>query len=234
MKSAKNGNLHMYLEPTYFIDSDSPGVIDYAKKITHRIDSDSEKAIKLYYAVRDDIYYDPYGIDPNPEFMKASSVLKKRSGFCVTKAILLAAVARAEKIPARLGFADVRNHLSSERLRLLMQTDVFVFHGYTEFFLENNWVKATPAFNLSLCEKSGIKPLEFNGKTDSVFHEFDKEGKQHMEYLRDHGHFSDFPYDDMVAAWKEAYPQLSLESPYVIEGSFEEDVSLERKEQDTK
>lgn len=227
MKSAKNSNLEMYLQPTYYIDSDSHEVIDYAKKITQGIDSDIEKAIKLYYAVRDEIYYDPYGIDPNPEFIKASSVLTKRSGFCVTKAILLAAVARAEKIPARLGFADVRNHLTSERLRELMQTDVFVFHGYTEFFIANKWVKATPAFNLSLCEKSGIKPLEFNGKNDSVFHEYDTEGKQHMEYLRDHGNFSDFPYDDMVEAWEEAYPQFSLESPEVIEGSFEEDVSLE-------
>jgi len=230
MEPEKTSNLQIYLQPTYFIDSDSPQVIDYAKKITQKIDSDIEKAIKLYYAVRDEMYYDPYGIDPNPEFMKASSVLNKRSGFCVTKAILLAAVARAEKIPARLGFADVRNHLSSKRLRDLMQTDVFVFHGYTEFFLENKWVKATPAFNLSLCEKSGIKPLEFNGKNDSIFHEYDKKGNHHMEYLRDRGNFSDFPYEDMVEAWKEAYPQFSLESPDIIEGNFEEDVSLERKE----
>lgn len=230
MESIKTENTQIYLQSTYFIDSDSPQVIDFTCNITKGIHSDIEKAIKLFYAVRDEIYYDPYGIDPNPESLKASAVLNKRSGFCVTKAILLAAVARVEKIPSRLGFADVRNHLSSERLKQLMQTDVFVFHGYTELFLENRWVKATPAFNLSLCEKSGLKPLEFNGKNDSIFHEYDKEGTQHMEYLRDRGKFSDFPYKKMFETWKQYYPQLSSEPFNAIRGNFEEEVSSERKE----
>lgn len=230
MKSIKEEKTQANLQSTYFIDSDSPQVIGFAGKKTKGADSDIEKAIKLFYAVRDEIYYDPYGIDPNPESLKASAVLNKRSGFCVTKAILLAAVARVVKIPSRLGFADVRNHLSSGRLKHLMQTDVFVFHGYTELFLENRWVKATPAFNLSLCEKAGIKPLEFNGKTDSILHAFDKEGKQHMEYLQDRGQFSDFPYKIMFETWKRHYPQFFSESFNAIGGNFEEEVSAERRE----
>jgi hypothetical protein len=47
----------------------------------------------------------------------------------VPKAAVLAAVARAAGIPARLGYADVRNHMSTERLRQTMKTDVFVWHG---------------------------------------------------------------------------------------------------------
>lgn len=217
------------LQSTYFIDSDSPQIIEFASNITKGAHSDIEKAIRLYYAVRDEIYYDPYGVNHNPESLKASAVLDRRSGFCVTKAILLAAVARAEKIPSRLGFADVKNHLSSERLKQLMQTDVFFFHGYTELFLENKWVKATPAFNLSLCEKSGVKPLDFDGKNDSVFHEYNKEGKQHMEYLCDRGQFSDFPYEKMFEVWKQHYPQFFLESSKTIGGDFEEEVGAERK-----
>jgi transglutaminase-like putative cysteine protease len=225
MMLEKIKDLQIYLQPTYFIDCDSPQIIDFANRTTKGIISDIEKAIKLYYAVRDEIYYDPYGIDSNPESLKASSVLNKGSGFCVTKAILLAAVTRVGKIPSRLGFADVRNHLSSERLKQLMQTDVFVFHGYTEIFLENKWVKATPAFNLSLCEKSGIKPLEFNGQNNSIFHQYDREGKQHMEYLRDRGKFPDFPYNQMFEAWKKHYPQLFSESFIAFGGNFEEEVT---------
>ena len=227
MKMKENSQAH--LQPTFFIDSDAPQVIGFAGRITKGIHTDIEKAIKLFYAVRDEIYYDPYAIDPNPESLRASAVLHKRSGFCVTKAILLAAAARVVKIPSRLGFADVRNHLSSGRLRQLMQTDVFVFHGYTELFLENRWVKATPAFNLSLCEKAGIKPLEFNGKSDSILHEYDQAGKQHMEYLRDRGQFSDFPYKLMFATWKQYYPQFYSDSFNAIGGDFEEEVSAERK-----
>ena len=218
----------IYLQPTFFIDCDSPQIVDFARRITKGIHSDIEKAIRLYYAVRDEIFYDPYGIDSNPESLKASAVLKKRSGFCVTKAILLAAVTRAEKIPSRLGFADVKNHLTSERLKQLMQTDVFVFHGYTEIFLENKWVKATPAFNLSLCEKSGIRPLEFNGKKDSIFHPYDKEGKQHMEYLRDRGKFPDLPYNNMFAVLEKHYPELVSAAFNASVGSFEEEVYTER------
>jgi transglutaminase-like putative cysteine protease len=223
-------NIEMYLQSTFFIDSDCPQIIDYARNITRGIGSDIEKAISLFYAVRDDIYYDPYRIDLNPEALKASAVLDKRSGFCVPKAILLAAVARVEKIPSRLGFADVKNHLTSERLKRFLQTDEFVFHAYTELYLENRWVKATPAFNLSLCEKSGVKPLEFNGKTDAVFHEYNREGKKHMEYVRDRGQFADFPYDKMIEAWQEYYPQLTLERFNAIEGNFEEELRAERKQ----
>ena len=228
MESTKPEDKQIYLQPTYYIDSDFPQIIEFTNNITKDLNSDIEKAVKLFYAVRDEIFYDPYGIDPNPESLKASTVLDKGSGFCVTKAILLAAVARVEKIPSRLGFADVRNHLASERLRKSMQSDVIVFHGYTELFLESKWLKATPAFNLSLCEKSGIKPLEFDGKNDSIFHEYDKEGKQHMEYLRYHGQFPDFPYKMMLKVWKQNYSQLSSESSNDSGGNFEEEVAAER------
>ena len=228
MKSTQTENREIYLQSTFFIDSDSPQVIDYARNVTSGIQLDIEKAIKLFYAVRDDIYYDPYRIDLKPQSFKASAVLTKRYGFCVPKAILLAAVARAENIPSRLGFADVKNHLNSERLKRYMQTDEFIFHAYTELFLENRWVKATPAFNVSLCEKSGVTPLEFDGKNDAIFHEYNKKGKKHLEYLRDRGQFADFPYKKMIEAWQQHYPQLTSERFNSIEGNFEEDVRLER------
>ena len=139
--------------------------------------------------------------------MKASYVLKKGRGYCVAKAVLLAACARSEKIPARLGFADVKNHLNTKRLKKLMGTDTFFYHGFTELFLNNQWVKATPAFNLELCDNFNVNPLEFDGTKDSVFHPFDKSGNKHMEYVKDHGSFADLPWDEMIVAMGKAYPK---------------------------
>ncbi|MDA3789138.1 MAG: transglutaminase family protein [Desulfobacula sp.] len=196
-----------YLNPTYYIDSDHPAVIEFANQNTKFGEKEIEKAVQLYNAVRDGIRYNPYSIEPFKESMKASSVLNKGHGYCVAKAVLLTACARSQKIPARLGFADVKNHLNTERLKKLMGTDVFVYHGFTELFLNNKWVKATPAFNLSLCNNFNVKPLEFDGKKDSIFHLFDKSGNKHMEYVKDHGSFADLPWDLLLAAMMKSYPK---------------------------
>jgi len=140
--------------------------------------------------------------------MKASSVLTKQSGYCVAKAVLLAAVGRHQGIPCRLGFADVTNHLSTARLREMMGTDLFVYHGYTEMYLQGKWVKATPAFNLALCTRFGVVPLEFDGIHDSVFHPYDVSGQKHMEYVKDHGHFADLPFARIFEAYGKTYPRF--------------------------
>ncbi|MBL6992605.1 transglutaminase-like domain-containing protein [Desulfobacula sp.] len=198
-----------YLNPTYYIDSDNPAVVEFASRNckSGEKEKEIEKAVQLYNAVRDGIRYNPYSIEPLKESMKASSVLNKGHGYCVAKAVLLAACARSQKIPARLGFADVKNHLNTERLRKLMGTDVFVYHGFTELFLNNKWVKATPAFNLTLCNNFNVKPLEFDGKKDSIFHPLDKSGNKHMEYVKDHGSFADLPWDILLAAMMKSYPK---------------------------
>ncbi|MBT3388320.1 MAG: transglutaminase family protein [Desulfobacula sp.] len=198
--------MEKYLSPTYHIDSDHPAVIEFSNKNIKSGEKQIQKAVRLYYAVRDCIRYNPYSMEPYKESMKASSVLSKKYGYCVAKAVLLAACARSQKIPARLGFADVKNHLTTKRLMKLMGTDVYVYHGYTELFLNSKWVKATPAFNLELCDNFNVKPLEFDGTTDSIFHPFDKSGNQHMEYVKDHGTFSDLPWETIMAASKKSYP----------------------------
>jgi hypothetical protein len=196
------------LKPTYFIDSDSPAIGEFSRAATRKTKSDLAKAIKLYYAVRDGITYNPYSFSLDKDSFRASFILSKGNGWCVQKAILLAAVGRAAGIPTRLRFANVKNHLATERLKALMKTDLFVFHGLTEFYLEGRWVKATPAFNLSLCEKFGVLPLEFDGRNDSVFHPFDKNGRQHMEYTHDYGPFDDFPYELMMMEMRKYYPHF--------------------------
>lgn len=195
-----------YLTPTGYIDSDHPAIAAYAEEKTTGLLSDVEKAVALFYAVRDDIIYDPYQIEFTETGMKASRILERKRGYCVAKAVLLTAVARAAAIPARLGFADVKNHLSTKRLREYMGTDLFVYHGYTELFLSGKWIKATPTFNQSLCDKFHVKPLEFDGKADALFHAHTPDGRQHMEYVTDHGHFADLPVSRILEASLAAYP----------------------------
>ena len=207
----RDGEDSPYLAPTPVIDSDHPAVRAFAEARSAGATSAKARAVQLYYAVRDEIRYDPYGPAVEVESLRASATLDAGRGWCVSKAVLLAAACRALRIPARLGFADVRNHLSTARMREHMKTDIFYWHGYTSIQWggegdEARWVKATPAFNVELCEKFGFLPLEFDGESDSLYHAFDREGRRHMEYVHERGEFADVPLDEMKATFVEKYP----------------------------
>lgn len=205
-------DLAPYLAPGRFIDSDAPAIRAYAEAKAGG-GSDIERACRLYYAVRDELRYDPYDIDYSPKGFTASATLARGRGFCVTKAAVLAAAARAAGIPARVGYADVRNHLATPRLIEQMGTDLFIFHGYVDLWLEGRWVKATPAFNLELCTKFGVLPLEFDGREDSIFHPYDAGGRRHMEYVRDRGTRADVPYEEILAEFRALYPKFQIDGP---------------------
>jgi transglutaminase-like putative cysteine protease len=193
------------LAATPLVDSDHPAVRDFAARHAKGHD-ERNRVVALYYAVRDGFRYDPYRLDLSAQGMRASSVLSLGHGWCVTKAALLAACARSIGVPARVGFADVRNHLSTQRMRDTMATDVFIWHGYTELWMDGAWRKATPAFNVELCDRFGLHALGFDGRKDSIYHAFDKSGQRHMEYLRERGSFRDVPLDQITADFRAAYP----------------------------
>lgn len=215
--------LTVFLEPSDTIDSDHDAIRRFAYTQTAGAKSPMEKAIALFYAVRDGIRYDPYAIDLSIEGLRASTTLATGRGWCVPKAVLLAAACRAAGIPARLGFADVRNHLSTARMREQMQTDVFFWHGYTSIYLHNAWLKATPAFNIELCEKFRLKPLEFDGKTDAIYHAFDLDGNRHMDYLGYRGEFPDVPIARIRETFQKKYTMMDPGT----HADFDTDVALE-------
>jgi len=201
--------MDQYTGPTYYIESGHKAVIEFARSRTIGAVDEVARAVMLFYAVRDEVRYNPYLYTFDRDRYRASVALENMEGFCIQKAILLAAASRALGIPCRLGFANVVNHLSTKRMREVMKTDLFVFHGYDELFLSGRWVKATPAFNVTLCEKFGITPLEFDGVNDSVFHPFDRSGNRHMEYVHDYGPFADFPFQMMIDESVKHYPNLA-------------------------
>jgi len=211
-KPAAEESLDQWLAPGRFVDSDSSAVKEFAARAVADAATAREKAVRIYYAVRDGLRYDPYACVFDPDSFLASAIAAMPAGFCVQKAILMAAACRAQGIPCRLGFADVRNHLTSPKLLERMKTDLFVFHGFCEVFVDGHWLKATPTFNRELCDRFGVKPLEFDGTADALFHEFDQQGRRHMEYVRYHGVFADLPFETMVAAMHEAYSGFGSEA----------------------
>jgi transglutaminase-like putative cysteine protease len=207
-----------YLTAGTYIDSDNAQVIAFAKQNAGDTSDQRAAALRLYTTVRDGIVYDPYVDLANPAYYRASSVLAAKRTFCIGKSALLAACARVVGIPARVGFADVRNHLTSPRFYEKVKTDTFLWHSYTELYLSGRWVKATPAFDRALCDRVGIKTLEFDGATDSLLQPFDRTGRRHMEYLKDRGPFADVPFDTIQAEFLKTYP--SLMSGHGLAGDF--------------
>ena len=203
-------NASDFLAPTHFVDSDSREVREFvARTLTGAGDlSPTGKAIRLFDAVRDEIRYNPFDIGTTADDYRASRIATKATNYCVPKAILLTAALRAAGIPAAVGFADVRNHLNSPKLAELMDTDLFIYHGYVAVWLEGRLFKVTPAFNTEMCERFGVKQLVFDGKSDALFHEFDRNSQRHMEYVNDRGWFLDPPIGQLLDDFRATYPKL--------------------------
>ncbi|EED31814.1 transglutaminase domain protein [gamma proteobacterium NOR5-3] len=197
------------LSPTWFLDSDSDAVRRYASLAAGDTQDTVAVAEKLFYAVRDGIRYDPYQVSRDPAAYRASAIAAGSSNWCVPKSVLLTACARARGIPARLGFADVLNHLTSDKLSESMGTDLFAWHGYAELWLNGSWVKLSTAFNIELCERFGVAPLEFDAVHGALMHPYDTSGRRHMEYVRERGSFNDLPLEAIFKTFDEVYPAIA-------------------------
>jgi transglutaminase-like putative cysteine protease len=215
--------MFQYLQPTPMIDCDHIEIRKFAKQHCGDGTDPREQAVRLYYAVRDGIPYDPYSAVLSVEGLRASNTLNAGRGWCVAKAVLLAACCRAIGIPARLGFADVRNHLATERMRQVVENGIFLWHGYTSIHLDGVWVKVTPAFNIELCQRFKLKPLAFDGHSDALFHPFDLEGKHHMEYLQYRGEYADVPLDQIIETFQAEYAVV----PPIGDHDFDTEVEQE-------
>ncbi len=199
-----------FLEVTDFLDWQHENVQQFTQAAVRESTDPVEKARRIFTAVRDRIWYDPYSVTEDPDHYRASYIATTSRAYCVPKAVLLTAAARAAGIPARLGFADVRNHLQTATLRERMGgADVFVYHGYTELNLGARWIKATPAFNAELCARFGVCPIDFDGEHDALLHAYTGDGTQHMEYLVDRGWYPDLPLAEILQALRAHYGDIA-------------------------
>ncbi len=197
----------MYLKEDEVVNFNHPAVRQFTEQHAQGKEP-HELAVSLYYAVRDSILYDPFDIRFDAAELATSRVLGRKRGHCVDKALAYISVCRAVGVPARLGLARVQNHMGTARLEAVLRSSVLNPHGFAEVYLNEKWVKCTPAFNASLCEKLKVAPLEFNGIEDSVFQEFDGEGGGYMQYLKYHGSFAEVPIEFLQQLMLEEYPHL--------------------------
>lgn len=196
------------LAATEFMDFEHPAVVAFVERVTAGAETQTERVKRIFAAVRDELRYDPYVLPTDRAGYHASAVLAQGKGYCVPKSVVLTAAARAIGVPSRLGFADVKNHLQSERLAEQMGSDLFVYHGYSTLYLDGAWRKASSAFNAELCARFGVEPLDFDGTQDALLHQFDADGGKYMEYVRDHGSWDDLPLEHLLAEYQRTYPGL--------------------------
>jgi len=197
-----------YLKSTYYFDLDSQAVQDLVAVYQDTLLSKKDIAIRLYTQVRDDWRYDPYSISLSPASYRASTIAQKNRGNCVEKSILLIAGLRALGIPARLHLGKVKNHLAVERLTQKFGTHELTPHGMVNVLLDGKWLKMSPAFNHSLCERFNVPPLDFDGESHSFLQQYNRSGQQFMEYVDDYGYFEDVPLPFMKEQLKTHYPHI--------------------------
>ncbi|MCO7223908.1 transglutaminase family protein [Pleionea sp. CnH1-48] len=199
-------NSQRYLKETDFFNFSHPAVQELISQV--KGDTDSDKAVSIYYLVRDSIRYNPYTVESGIASLKASFAIEKKEGYCIPKSALMVAMCRYFNIPARIGLADVKNHLSSPRMVEWLGTDYFAMHGYADVWLNDRWVKSTPVFNRDLCERYNVETLEFDGQNDAIFQSNSDDGTEYMEYLKEHGTFDDIPVQFIIEGFKQHYPHL--------------------------
>tara|TARA_R110002049_G_scaffold61169_2_gene163272 strand:- start:1658 stop:2293 length:636 start_codon:yes stop_codon:yes gene_type:complete len=197
-----------YSQPTYYFDFENNSVQNLISEFKTTELNDKEKAIGIYTKVRDNWKYDPYSISLLREKYKSSLIAEKQSGNCVEKSIILISCLRALGIPARLHLGKVKNYIAVEKLTEKFGSNELTPHGMVNVYLNNKWLKMSPAFNKSLCEKLNVEPLDFDGENNSFLQQFNSEGNRFMEYIDDYGYFDDVPVDFMIKNVKEHYPHI--------------------------
>lgn len=204
--------MEKYLRCTNIVDCDAESIRKKAAALTKGLKTDKEKAIALFYFVRDTIKYNPYDSADRYEYSIASATLKRGYGLCFQKAAVLVAMCRAVGIPARFGFADIRNHILSQRfLDMMCGSNILIYHGFAEIYLDGRWVIATPAYDAQMCQENGFIVPEFDGEHDAKLSRYAKDGRLHIEYIKPRGSYDDLPWDEIYAAGAEHIASLGFD-----------------------
>ncbi len=204
--------LESFLEPAPGVQCEPREVFDLARQVARGSANDVEAAGRLFVYVRDTVRYSvrvPF--EPMEEY-QALNTLARGKGYCVQKAALLCALARALGIPARLGFADIRNFQFPEELTGLIGDNVLTYHCFTEWFLGGQWYKATPAFDAALSAQRGWRVVEFAPGQDLLLPATTLEGRPHIQYLAQRGWRHGVPLEEMMANWIEELGRARMDA----------------------
>lgn len=217
-----NDDLKQFLLPAPGIQSDSPRIVGLAAEITANAQGDQQRAQALFLWVRDRVAYSMVSPFWDMEHYLAESTLDRGYGYCVQKSALLTTLARAAGIPARMCFADIDNLAIAPQVVEMMGGHTFTYHSYTQWFLDGQWRKATPAFDAALCREHGLPAVEFRPEADLLLPERTLDGRPYIVYRVDHGWRLGVPLEEIMQAWLLQYgPQAMANYRAMVEAKKE-------------
>src|SRR5205085_573567 len=140
------------------------------------------RARSLFRFVRDEVRYE-FMAKLEPEQYRASAVLSARAGFCVQKAVLLAALSRAAQVPCAIVLSDLRDRTLPKDIVAAMGTDVMHDHGLNAFHLEGAWRLADASLSPDIVQRKRYRPVDFDGVAHALLAPTTLDGSPHAEYL---------------------------------------------------
>jgi Transglutaminase-like superfamily len=191
----------LQLQSTALIQAQHPRIIELARNIVGKEQSQLKAAILIHDWVRDEI---AFGIPSGFYESTATEVLDAKVGYCNTKVTLFQSLLRAVAIPTRMRMVD----LSAQVLQGLFDPgSSYVDHAITEVFLENRWVKVDSYVVDSRLVAAARKKLDatknlagfgihrngqgqWDGRSDNFVQYMNDESITNY-VLKDHGVFSD-------------------------------------------
>lgn len=204
--------LEFFLEPAEGIQCAHPEVLALARQVARGSHNDVEAAGRLFEYVRDTVRYSvqvPYA--PMEQYL-ALNTLQRGWGYCVQKSAVLVALARALGIPARLGLADIENHILPPAMVHMLGSNIIYYHCFAEWWIGGQWLKATPSFDRQLCTERGWRLVEFVPGANLMLPETDLAGNPHVSYIRYHGWRQGVPLEEMLQGWQETMGPQGLEA----------------------
>ncbi len=199
------------LEATDVIASTDPAVVVVANEVAGHLPDQASKALALFTFVRDAIRYDIGPDLPNRSAWHAGATLQRGKGFCQQKAVLLAALLRAQAIPSGLGFEHIRDwKLQGTRFEAILPEGVIIYHGLTYAFLHGGWRAMDATLDRALSEKRGYQLVQASPTAHALLPALDLAGNRHFDRFGHWGPYCDLPHAvsgllvSVQATWAEA------------------------------
>ena len=161
--------MEKYLESTDKIDLNSEIVIKTTKEVIKDSKTPKEAAIRIFYFVRDEIKF-----ALTPQLERASTVIERRTGYCVSKATALVSMLRVVNIPARYHFASIKKEVIkglTGKLGYRFTPKVIPAHTWVDIYLNSKWIGVEFSYDKELFEvmkekKMGIYEKGIELETD--------------------------------------------------------------------
>jgi hypothetical protein len=198
-----------FLASTPFVESEHDAIVDRVRSLGLSELSPRARAARLFEHVRTDVRYEFMAKFHRDDYV-ASKIVASNQGFCVQKAVLLAALGRAAGIPTAIVLCDMRDHALPEKLVRTIGTDVMHHHGLNAFFLEGAWVTVDASLDPKFLDKKRYPRVPFDGTADALLPAETVDGARAAEYLVIHGRYADLPFEETTQAFIAGYQKADL------------------------